>query len=68
MLNYLSQALGPQSMQTMRAHEMEVLTLDWNKYMENVIFTGSVDRTIKMWDLRNPGRPMGGMPPGFSHC
>lgn len=47
-------------MQTVRAHDMEVLTLDWNKYMENVVFTGSVDRSIKMWDLRNPGRPMGG--------
>jgi peroxin-7 len=39
---------------------MEILTLDWNKYMENVVITGSVDRNIKMWDLRNPMRPLGG--------
>ena len=28
------------------AHDAEVLTMDWNKYDENMIATGSVDRTV----------------------
>ncbi|KAH3686391.1 hypothetical protein WICPIJ_002644 [Wickerhamomyces pijperi] len=30
----------------------EILTCDWNKYRPNVIATGSVDKSIKIWDLR----------------
>ncbi|CAG8594985.1 23022_t:CDS:2 [Cetraspora pellucida] len=43
----------PRSAQTIRAHNSEILSLDWNKYQENVIVTGgSVDRMLKVWDLR----------------
>lgn len=31
----------------------EVLTADWCKYNDCIIATGSVDKTIKIWDLRN---------------
>ena len=39
---------------TIKAHNFEILTCDWNKYNENIVVTGSVDKTIKIWDLRNP--------------
>lgn len=35
------------------AHDHEVLTCDWNKYNPNIIATGSVDRTLRIWDLRS---------------
>jgi WD40 repeat protein len=36
------------------AHDFEVLSCDWNKYNPNLLVTGSVDKTIKCWDIRNP--------------
>ncbi|KAJ3111409.1 hypothetical protein HDU96_005735 [Phlyctochytrium bullatum] len=42
----------PKSSNTVRAHNNEILALDWNKYDPNLIATGSVDTTIKVWDLR----------------
>jgi peroxin-7 len=36
----------------LQAHPTEVLTLDWNKYQPHLIATGSVDRTIRIHDLR----------------
>ena len=41
------------SIQTIKAHQYEILTCDWNKYNENILVTGSVDKTIKIWDIRN---------------
>jgi len=40
------------------AHPTEILTLDWNKYQDNILFSGSVDKSIKMWDLRRPDQPI----------
>ncbi|SGZ28697.1 BQ5605_C027g10413 [Microbotryum silenes-dioicae] len=37
------------------AHSTEVLSLDWNKYQPHRIATGSVDRTIRIHDLRMAG-------------
>ncbi|KAM0787359.1 hypothetical protein ACM66B_003445 [Microbotryomycetes sp. NB124-2] len=37
---------------TVQAHPTEVLSLDWNKYHPHLIATGSVDRTIRIHDLR----------------
>jgi peroxin-7 len=34
------------------AHPTEVLSLDWNKYQPHLIATGSVDRSIRIHDLR----------------
>ncbi len=40
----------------------EVLCLDWNKYRPMTIATGSTDRVIKTWDLRNAvSKPPGAM-------
>lgn len=37
------------SVQTIRAHDKEILTCDWNKYNEFIVMTGSVDKSIKIW-------------------
>lgn len=37
---------------SMQAHPTEVLSLDWNKYQPHLIATGSVDRTVRIHDLR----------------
>ena len=36
-------------MQTLHAHDFEILTCDWNKYNENILVTGSVDKPIRVW-------------------
>jgi len=35
------------------AHPTEILSIDWNKYRPWIIASGSVDRTVKVWDCRN---------------
>lgn len=40
---------APRSVMTIRAHDNEVLSCDWCKYNENIIVTGSVDRSIRVW-------------------
>ncbi|CAI7917902.1 unnamed protein product, partial [Closterium sp. NIES-53] len=52
----------PRSVLVLPAHDMEILSCDWNKYGGgSLIATASVDRTICMWDIRaprpGPGRP-----------
>lgn len=37
---------------TIAAHPTEVLSLDWNKYVPHLIATASVDRTVRVHDLR----------------
>lgn len=37
---------------------MQVLTADWCKYNECMIATGSVDKSIKVWDVRQPQREL----------
>ena len=49
---------APQSVTTIPAHPNEVLAVDWSKYNEFQVASGSVDQTIKIWDLRNIGMPM----------
>jgi peroxin-7 len=50
------------------AHPGEILSLDWNKYQPNLIATGSVDRSIRIHDLRMatnalPNNPLPTMSP-----
>ena len=35
---------------------VQILAADWCKYNDCVIATGSVDKTIKTWDVRMPQR------------
>lgn len=37
------------------AHAREILCIDWNKYADAVIATGSVDLAIHIWDIRMNG-------------
>lgn len=37
---------------TIPAHPTEILSLDWNKYQPNIVATASVDRSIRVHDLR----------------
>jgi len=43
---------------TLAAHGFEVLAVDWNKYNDALIATGSVDKTARVWDLRQPAAPL----------
>lgn len=36
------------------AHQGDILCVDWNKYDNFQVATGSVDQSIKIWDLRSP--------------
>lgn len=46
---------------SLAAHQFEVLTADWCKYNDCVIATGSVDKSIKIWDVRMPQRELATM-------
>lgn len=35
-----------------------MLTADWCKYNDCVIATGSVDKSLKVWDVRAPEREL----------
>ena len=41
-----------------RAVCAQVLTADWCKYNDCVIATGSVDKSVKVWDVRAPEREL----------
>lgn len=57
-LNIMDLAVGDVPVQSIQAHDHEILTVDWNKYNEFVVVTGSVDKTVRVFDLRNPTRPL----------
>ncbi len=40
------------------AHGYEVLSADWCKYNDCIIATGSIDKTIKVWDVRMPQKEL----------
>ena len=42
---------------TFKAHDFEVLSCDFNKYEESIV-TASIDKNIKVWDLRNLNYPV----------
>ena len=58
-LGLFAQGLGrrqPQPTLSIAAHQHEVLSTDWCKYNDCVLATGSVDKSIKIWDIRSPQR------------
>ncbi|PPS05332.1 hypothetical protein GOBAR_AA15333 [Gossypium barbadense] len=46
-------AREPGSTMIIPGHEHEILSCDWNKYDECLIASASVDKSIKIWDVRN---------------
>lgn len=42
-----------------RAHDNDILTVDWNKWNSIQFATGSVDATVRIWDWRMPNLPIG---------
>jgi WD40 repeat protein len=36
------------------AHDAEIMCLDCYPFQENFILTGSMDTTVKLWDMRQP--------------
>ena len=40
------------------AHAYEILSADWCKYNDCVMVTGSVDKSLKSWDIRAPQREL----------
>ncbi len=40
------------------AHAYEILSADWCKYNDCVLATASVDKSIKLWDIRAPDREL----------
>lgn len=47
-----------QAVHAFPAHAGEVLSVDWNKYRDNIVVTGATDRCVKVWDLRNSSQPI----------
>lgn len=48
----------PRPTLSLSAHQHEVLTADWCKYNDCLLATGSVDKSVKVWDVRAPARPV----------
>ncbi|GAB7342758.1 hypothetical protein MBLNU457_g0901t1 [Dothideomycetes sp. NU457] len=38
---------------TLKGHTAEGYALDWNKYTEGQVLTGSGDETVKLWDIKD---------------
>jgi WD40 repeat protein len=36
----------------------QVLCGDWSKYNDCIVATGSVDKTVRVWDVRRPGQEL----------
>ena len=44
--------------ESVSAHNAEILCVDFNKYRDRILATGSVDRSVKIFDLRNSEKPL----------
>mmetsp|Transcript_93323 Transcript_93323/g.200268 ORF Transcript_93323/g.200268 Transcript_93323/m.200268 type:complete len:329 (-) Transcript_93323:3-989(-) len=58
MLHIQDLNVGDIPVQSIQAHQHEILTVDWNKYDDFTVVTGSVDKTIRVFDLRNFSGPV----------
>jgi peroxin-7 len=43
---------------SVKTHDAEVLTCDWNKFNQNLLATGGADGLIRVFDVRNLGDPV----------
>ena len=43
---------------SLAAHGYEVLAADWCKYNDCLLATGSVDKSVAIWDVRRPAAPV----------
>merc|ERR1711865_678296 len=44
--------------QSLKAHEHEILTVDWSQHEEFQVVTGSVDKTLRVFDIRKLSSPV----------
>merc|ERR550514_450884 len=58
MLHIQDLNVGDSPVQSIQAHQHEILTVDWNKYNEFQVITGSVDKTLRVFDIRNLTAPV----------
>jgi WD40 repeat protein len=48
-VNVRSTRADERSVHSIKAHDYEILSVDWNKYNPNILATGSIDKSIRMW-------------------
>lgn len=58
MLHVYDLNTGDMPVNSIQAHQHEILSVDWNKYNDCQLITGSVDKTVRVFDLRNMSGPM----------
>lgn len=58
MLHILDLNAGDLPVQSVQAHQHEILSVDWSKYNEFMVVTGSVDKTIRVFDIRSLAGPV----------
>ena len=46
---HVSLCTDERSVHSIKAHDYEILSVDWNKYNPNILATGSIDKSIRMW-------------------
>lgn len=57
------------SVLTQVAHQHQiVLSIDFNKHDPNIFATGGVDRTVQLWDARQPTQPLASLPGHSQAC
>jgi peroxin-7 len=54
-------------MQRWPAHHHHVLSVDWDKYMQDVFYSASADGSLATWDIRNPQVPLKVIEKAHSH-
>lgn len=58
MLQITDAAAGGAPSQSVKAHDHEILTVDWSQHDEFRVVTGSVDKTLRVFDIRKLASPV----------